>query len=288
MPESGSLAWPSGAPVWRLQYSLGDYAEPEGLVIRDVRFRGRKVLYKGSLPSLRVQYDNDCGPYKDPLTYNNADTQANGRKVAVYDFNFLGIRFLTLETYHRIGAYRLRQRWTFFPNGTILPRLYSAGLQCDADHRHHAYWRFDFDINDAGNDSAYEYNTTTPDIGYGPGWHKKWSEISRLKNPSTNRRWAVMDRVATNGYFVVPGSGDGTADSFSTRDVWLMRYRGTEDRHGNQGSAWDDGLNAYLDFENLDRSDVVLWYCGHLVHHAHDGGDEWHATGPTLSPFRWP
>lgn len=287
MAEYGTIAWPSANPVWKFSYSLGDYSQPEGLVIRDVRFRDRLLMYKGSLPSLRVQYDHGCGPYKDPLTFNNADVQGNGKKVAVYDYSIFGLRWLALESYHRIGSYRLRQRWTFMPDGTIVPQLFSAGLQCNDNHRHHVYWRFDFDINDAGNDALYEYNTTTPDIGYGPGWHKKLWETSRLKNAATNRRWAVMDRGAGNGCFLIPGPDDGTADAFSTRDVWLMRYRGSEDLNGNQGTAGSDGLDAYLDFENLDGTDVVAWYCGHLSHHADDGADEWHATGPRLVPFRW-
>ena len=48
---------------------------------------------------------------------------------------------------------------------------------------------------------------------------------------------------------------------------------------GNQGNAWDDELNAYLNSESIDFTDVVLWYCGHLFHAHHDGGDEWHAGG---------
>lgn len=287
MAESGSISWPLAGPLWTFDYVLGDSAAPEGIALHRVRFRGRQVLYKASLPSLRVQYDGVCGPYKDPLHYGNADTQTNGRKVAVYDFTVVGIPLLSVESYHRIGSYRLRQRWTFTLDGRIDPRLFSAGLQCNDDHRHHAYWRFDFDINDAMNDAIYEFNTTTPDIGFGPGWHKKFSETSRVKSPTTSRRWAVMDTGAGNGYFVIPGSGDGMPDAFSQRDLWLMRYRGSEDRSGNQGSPGDDGLNAYLDFENIDGADVVLWYCGHLGHHAHDGGDEWHATGPSLVPFRW-
>ena len=287
MAEYGSISWPGQNPLWQFSYSLGDWSQPEGIVLRNVRYRGRLMLYKASLPSLRVQYDGPCGPYKDPLTFNNADVQSNGRRVAVYDYSIFGLRWLTLESYHRIGSYRLRQRWTFLPDGTLAPRLFSAGLQCNHDHRHHAYWRFDFDINGAGDDAVYEYNTTTPDIGYGPGWHKKLWETSRLKNPATNRRWAVMDRSQGNGCFLVPDPNDGTADAFSTRDVWFMRYRGSEDLNGNQGTAGSDGLDAYLDFENLDSTDVVAWYCGHLAHHAHDGGDEWHATGPRIVPFRW-
>lgn len=287
MAEYGFVSWPSNNPLWQFSYSLGDYSQPEGLVIRSVRYRGRLMLYKASLPSLRVEYEGGCGPYKDPLHYGNADVQSNGRRVAVYDFSIFGLRWLTIESYHRIGAYRLRQRWTFMPDGTLAPRLFSAGLQCPDDHRHHAYWRFDFDINNASNDALYEYNSTTGDIGYGPGWHKKLWETSRLKRSATNRRWAVMDRRESNGCFLIPDPNDGSADAFSTRDVWFMRYRGSEDLSGNQGTPGDDGLNAYLDFENLDGTDVVVWYCGHLGHHAHDGGDEWHAVGPRLIPFRW-
>lgn len=287
MAESGTISWPQANPVWTFRYTLNDSSEPEGLAIHDVRYKNRKVLYKASLPSLRVQYNGNCGPYKDALTYGNATVQNNGRRVAVYDVDIFGIRYLAIESYHTIGSYRLRQRWTFMPDGRVYPRLFSAGLQCNDDHRHHAYWRFDFDINDAGTDSVYEFNTTTPDIGFGPGWHKKRTEISRVKNPATNRTWAVMDERAANGYFLSPGPTDGTADAFSTRDLWITRYRGAEDKHGNQGTSYDDGLNAYLNFENIESSDVVLWYCGHLSHHAHDGADEWHATGPLLSPFRW-
>jgi hypothetical protein len=287
MAEYGTISWPTSNPLWQFSYSLGDYSQPEGLVIRNVRYRGRLMLYKASLPSLRVQYDGPCGPYKDPLTFNNADVQPNGRRVAVYDYSIFGFRWLALESYHRIGSYRLRQRWTFLPDGTLAPQLFSAGLQCNDDHRHHAYWRFDFDINGASDDAIYEYNTTTPDIGYGPGWHKKLWETTRLKSPATNRRWAVMDRTQGNGCFLIPDPNDGSADAFSTRDVWFMRYRGSEDLNGNQGTAGADGLDAYLDFENLDGTDVVAWYCGHLGHHAHDGGDEWHATGPRIVPFRW-
>jgi Cu2+-containing amine oxidase len=275
-----------------MTYVLGDYSQPEGIAIHRVKYKGRQVFYKASLPSLRVQYDpgpsgTACGPYKDPLHFGNADIQPGGKRVAVYTYLSGFVPALALESYHRIGAYRLRQRWVFTAVGTVLARLFSAGLQCPQDHRHHAYWRFDFDINDAANDALYEYNTTTPDIGYGPGWHKKFSETVRVKNPPTSRRWAVMDRSAGNGYFVVPGEHDGVADAFSSYDMWVMRYRGTEDRQGNQGSASSDDLLAYVNAENTDGQDVVLWYCGHLGHEAHVGGDEWHHVGPRLDPFRW-
>jgi Cu2+-containing amine oxidase len=293
MSESGFVVWPSSSsPIWQLSYVLGDSSQPEGIAIHGAKYKGRQVFYKASLPSLRVQYDKPpggsaCGPYKDPLHYDNADVQSNGKKVAIYTYLSGFLPVLALESYHRIGSYRLRQRWAFTLSGTVLPRLFSAGLQCNQNHRHHTYWRFDFDINDAANDALYEFNTTTPNIGYGPGWHKKLSETTRVKNPPTNRHWAIMDRSAGNGYFIVPGSDDGVADGFSSHDLWVMRYRGSEDREGNQGSASSDDLFTYLNGENTDGQDVVVWYCGHLAHQAHAGGDEWHHVGPRLDQFRW-
>jgi Cu2+-containing amine oxidase len=290
MSEYGTIAWPSASnPIWQLNWALADSPDQEGLAITQARYRGHQVFYKASLPSLRVQYNGSCGPYKDPLNYNNAQpTSSSGSsRVNVYTINVWGFSGIAVEAYHRIGAYRLTERWTFWQDGQVYPRLFSAGLQCNDDHRHHAYWRLDFDIDGASSDTVFEYNTSTPNLGWGPGWHQKQTEISRVKNPATQRCWAIMDGNSTRGYFLIPGSTDGSADGFSTRDLWVLRYRGSEDRHGQQGSAYDDGLAAYLSGEPVVGQDIVLWYCGHLAHEAEHGGDEWHATGPRLVPFRW-
>src|ERR1051325_9146732 len=50
--------WPSPSnPIWEFTWYLG--CTPEGLQIWNVRYRGQEVLYKGSVPLLRVQYDPD-------------------------------------------------------------------------------------------------------------------------------------------------------------------------------------------------------------------------------------
>jgi Cu2+-containing amine oxidase len=288
MAESGSVIWPSAnEPIWRFNYSLADSPDQEGVTISQVYFRGRKVFWKASLPSLRVQYNGGCGPYKDPLHYNNAQTTSlcPSQRVCLYSYISNGYRGLQVQSYHRIGAYRLTHRWVFWEDGAIYPRLYSAGLQCNDDHRHHAYWRFDFDIGDAPNDLVLEYNTYTPNQGWGNGWHTKTNEISRLKNSSSQRSWAVLDKQSGRGYHILPGPYDGNADAFSTRDVWIVHYQSAEDKHGQQGNASSDDLQPYLNGENIDGQDVVVWYVGHLAHEAADVGDEWHHVGPYLIPF---
>jgi Cu2+-containing amine oxidase len=288
MSESGSVVWPSATePLWRFNWRLSDSPDQEGIVISNASFRGRLLFYKASLPSLRVQYVSSCGPYKDPLNYNNAQptTSCPTKRVCLYSYVSNGLRGLGVDSYHTISAYRLTHRWVFWENGVVYPRLYSAGLYCPYDHRHHAYWRFDFDIGGAANDLVLEYNNSTPNLGWGNGWHIKSPEISRVKNASSQRSWAVLDKTTGRGYHLIPAPNDGTADTFATRDLWVMRYRASEDKHGNQGSASSDDLQGYLNGEITDGQDVVVWYCGHLFHSAAEETSDWHGVGPYLIPF---
>lgn len=288
MASAGSVVWPSAAePIWRLNWRLS--SDPEGVVISHAFFRDRRVFWKASTPSLRVRYElGGCGPYKDPLAdYVTAPSTRCDSQVCVYTYvsPTTGLRALGIESYMKIGWYRLTHRWVFWEDGRISPRLYSAGLQCDGNHSHHAYWRFDFDIDGWPNDAALEYNAGAGNSGWGAGWSVIDPEDSRSKNPASRRSWAVMDLDSGTGYHLMPGDHDGFADDFSRADLWAVRYHGAEDRHGNQGDASDDRLNLDLNRESLRGRDVVLWYCGHLYHEHSHGGDEWHHVGPDLTPF---
>ena len=58
-------------------------------------------------------------------------------------------------------------------DGTIRPRFgfaaVSSSCVCNV-HHHHCYWRFDFDIETAGNNRVREFND--PPLGGGPNWHE--------------------------------------------------------------------------------------------------------------------
>jgi Copper amine oxidase, enzyme domain len=296
MVESGNVIWPSQSePLWRFNWRLADSPDGEGTVITDAYFRGFKLFHKASLPLIRVQYDgNVCGPYKDPLNYNNSRTTSRcpSNRVCIHSYVSGGLRGLNVDSYHTgnpgLGNYRLTHRWVFWETGHVYAFLYSAGLQCNANHRHHAYWRFDFDIEQSINNLALEYNTYAPDVGWGRGWEPITRESSRLKYPPSSRSWAVLNKSSNRGCHIYPGPNDGVADIFSTRDVWLIRYHPDEDTSGRLGSPYNDGLNNYLNNnEDMDGQDIVVWYCGHLYHIASHGGDEWHSVGPTLLPFSY-
>lgn len=48
-------------------------------------------------------------------------------------------------------------------------------------------------------------------------------------------QWAVRDVNTTRGD-VIPGDNDGPAGAFAPRDLFVMRYRGAEDKRGRQAS----------------------------------------------------
>jgi hypothetical protein len=87
---------------------------------------------------------------------------------------------------------------------------------------------------------------TLETLAGGNGWDPKTVEISRTKWNQSGRRWAVLDISSGRGYHIIPGPNDGTADSFSNRDIWLHRYRSDEDRHGQQGDQHNDRLSDYI------------------------------------------
>ena len=278
MSSFGRVSWPPEAPLWTFDWGVADYPDSEAIAFRNVFFRGKKVFHKASLPMIRVQYDSGDGPYKDSLSGNNMVGP-----VKVYDFTQFGHRFVVVESYHRIGRYHLLNRWFFRDDGIVQPQLHSAGLQHDSNHRHHVYWRFDFDIIGASDNLALEWSPGGPDYGYGPGWRPVRFEEAILN--FTGHRMAVLRKGGNLGYMLDRGEFDGNADNFSIWDVWVVRYQGAEDLSGRLGTSYDDQIYQHVTGEVIDGQDVVLWYCAHLSHLASHGGDEWHVCGPILRSF---
>jgi hypothetical protein len=279
-----NVVWPNSSnPIWTFNYELSRDPDKEGLKLRNGVFRGRQVFYKISLPLVRVQYYRPwayfwMGPFVDPLQQEKAVTTATNPYGLVVVETRYGGRALHLGVYYIISSYHLYESYHFWDTGHIIPSLYSKGLQYPYSHTHHVYWRFDFDIEGAGNNQFLEWNSNTGWFVLGPG--EDWS----LKDPNVGRAWQVRNRSTGRGYTLYPGPNDGVADSFSRKDIWHLAYRYDEDRGGRQGDAHDDKLDQYLTGDPTDGRDVVWWYCGHLFHHRDEPAAEWHSVGPTLSP----
>ena len=288
-----------------------------GVELRNVDYRGKRVLYRAHVPILNVRYDNDaCGPYRD-WQYQEGMLQANGTDVApgfrlcsspaknllesgTDTGNFLGVAIyvqgqeVVLVSEMEAGWYRYVSEWRFHVNGTIRPRFGFAAVNnscvCNR-HHHHVYWRFDFDIRTAGNNVVQEYNN--PPLFGSSNWHTKNYEIRRLRDSARKRRWRVLNASTGEGYTLIPGANDGVVDSFGVGDLWILRYRGSELDDG-QGFTTDPAkakanLDRFVNGESINNQDVVLWYSAHFTHAVgsdEDGGAD-HIVGPDLKPFNW-
>lgn len=291
-----------------------------GVELRYLDYRGKRVLFRAHVPILNVKYDGDaCGPYRD---WQNEEgmIQATGTDVApgfrlcptpaqtILDTgsdtgNFLGTAIYVqgqeavLVCEMQAGWYRYVSEWRLHANGTIRPRFgfsaVSSSCVCTV-HHHHAYWRLDFDIRTAGNNRVREFNQP-PLIG-SSNWHDKNYEIRRPRDPARNRKWRVENATTREGYDIIPGADDGVATAapdwpFPKGDVWILRYRGAEIDDGSVavGPPYEAGLDAWVNGESVQNTDVVIWYGAHFSHDVtHEpAGSHGHIVGPVLKPVNW-
>jgi hypothetical protein len=159
-----------------------------GLSVREVFYKGRKVLHRADTPIVNVRYDtqNESGAtsYRDWLN-EEAGFRATGTDVipgyrlcrrppkTLFDEdrsghtraggNFAGVSFhwdgttLVATTLLAAGWYRYRVEWRFASDGTITPTFgFDAVVNPNtcSPHTHHCYWRLDFDIDTAGNNAV--------------------------------------------------------------------------------------------------------------------------------------
>lgn len=183
--------------------------------------------------------------------------------VAIQD---LGDR-MTLTTQYVAGWYLYSMRWTFHLNGTIEPFFglgNSNGTYNDVTHWHHNYWRFDFDIDGAGNDQLL--------LDGAP----QANEFSAVHAP--RRVYGVRDSVTGRGYDVFPGdatSPPGAMDlvfppnesgrNFHTVDVMGTLFANNEFGDNPNWSLSDCAVNVAALVSpavSITNTDVVMYYRG--------------------------
>lgn len=291
--------------------------------LRNVDYRGKRLLARAHAPVLNVTYvNNACGPYRDwqyqegyftapgtdipgtngsfrqctsqPQTIldNSADFANPGtppgtgpgfRGVAVYTNGNETTVISELEA----GWYRYISEWHFFADGTIQPRFGFGGVTnsciCN-DHNHHVYWRLDFDVAGA-----------SPNSAYGPGLrsfpYPIATEVKLFRNSPDNNLY-VQNTATGDTYSIIPGFKDGTAfgDSYARGDAWVLL------REPNGGEL-DDGYNStggsgtainldpFTNGQSVQGADIVVWYGAHFLHTVDDQLS--HRVGPEIKLVQW-
>ena len=280
-----------------------------GVELKEVRYRGVKVLRRANVPILNVEYDRTanlegCGPtYRDwqneeaCFVAEGQDVQAGYRACptpakTIFEAgrdagNFRGVAFyirsrqLFMVSELTAGWYRYVSEWRLAPSGVIRPRFGFNAVRnpCTCKpHHHHVYWRFAFDV--AGKPSTVqEFNDPAlPDND--SIWHTIVRETRRRKRPSTQRKWRIRNTDG-KGYMLVPGQNDGTADDFGVGDLWVLRRRAGEGDDGLGPST--ARIDQFVSGQSVDGQPLVVWYAGHFKHVRGEERD--HHVGPQFNPI---
>jgi len=318
-PGPNTTIWPDVNPVWEVCWvspAISSGIGGSGLELTSVRYKGKPIFTQAHMPVLNVKYfPGGCGgpdlTYRDwmyelaAFEANNVDPDGTGNTdyaepttppVTVCDhpgsdsgsFNGVAVEKrsdrLILTSQMSAGWYRYIQVWAFLADGRIEPRLKFTAVEnpcTPKGHIHHAYWRFDFDLEGGSSNWIDQYSSGA--------WSNVASEAALLQDPPNGRKWRVRDGATNAGYEIIPGSGDGIADEFAVSDVWALSYSGSEKDDGGATSAPNGDaahISNYVNGQSLQGTDVVLWYRAGVTHDTDEAFCE--TVGPTLRPFAPP
>ncbi|MEM1055859.1 MAG: T9SS type A sorting domain-containing protein [Bacteroidota bacterium] len=204
------------------------------------------------------------------------------------DWGFSGVAVedygdeLVLTTNMSAGWYRYRMKWHFYLDGRIWPEYSfsnNTATCTQTDRNHHAYWRFDFDLEGTpNNDIVSEWSARGEIATFTREADRTW------RTPDDGTYWTVVDAETQQGYAIVPSEEDLKLpiDAFSKTDALILKYDPFE---LDDGSAfcqieYDQMQNG----EDLVDEDIVFWYRSSAFH---EGGSAWKCdiVGPTLRPL---
>ncbi len=288
MPDSGSTTFGD----WSFAWEIGN-AQSEGLVLKNVRWKGTKVLHKASMPVIRVKYrgsgssiNSGCGPYSDRISSGNL-SHFSGQVTDVVA-RFFGDNLMELAVFAEIGGYDLYQAFYFHKSGRFETMLYSSGWSCsdsqsENNHKHHPYWRLDFDVDGISNRVRHAMTVSGGGMSFAA-----YSSESGFTVPSnaTSIVWTVANN-SSGKHIRIQSPDNERADAagavwfgFGSRDAHVRRYKFSED----EGWAFSSTsqLGYFTPPEATDDQDVVFWAIGHLTHlwsQADENNPHWHSKG---------
>jgi hypothetical protein len=297
-------------------------ANGSGLELSDVRYRGTLVIGRAHIPILNVKYiANDASPspcggqnlcYRDwffsQMPYECSPVVSPGicsgtttppatvcEHPGADSGAFDGVAVESLPDRLRLtaqcqaGWYRYIPIWEFFADGSIQARFAATSIDhsCVAyTHHHHAYFRLDLDVNGgAGN--------YVDQVLAGGVTQRATTERNYVDTSPARSTWRVSHSGSPYVVEVTRNSEDGAAgdplpipDDFPIADGWVLAFDPNQIEDGGMlgSNTCPAGLNGFMNGQNVDGADVVLWVRAAALHEGEPGGmaQDCSMVGPTI------
>ncbi len=238
---------------WKFHWRL---TESAGIMIYLADFKGRRVLWEGSLPYVTIDHQRQSldvesdpgevhGPWWVPL-----GTRTLQGPVRVQSFRG-GVE---LSAAFEAGPYHYTQLWRFHDDGRMCPWLTIYGPGVHDQHTYHPHWRFDFDLDGARDDAFERFEEARWQRVETEGWFPYSGEADEAGNV-----WRQIDFGSGAAINIRPHSWDDA-------EVFAIRYHDGEWAPFSPRSAAGNQPfpAAYVGDEKLDGDDVTLWYVAHV------------------------
>ena len=324
LPGAIPVTWPTVGPVWDFCFrppAASSGANGSGLELSDVRYRGTLVIARAHIPILNVKYipNNNapacggqnlcyrdwfysqqpfsCEPAVSPGictgTTTPATTVCQHPGADVGDFDGVAVESLPdrlrLTAQCKAGWYRYNPVWEFFADGTIQARFAATSIDhtCVAyTHHHHAYFRLDLDVNGgAGN--------YVDQVLPGGGIERASTERNYVDTSPARSTWRIGHAGSPYVVEVTRNPGDGAAgdplpipNDFPIADGWVLAFDPNQIEDGGVlgSETCPAGLNGFVNGQNVDGADVVLWVRAGALHEGEPGGiaQDCSMVGPTI------
>ena len=270
---------------WSLDFDLS--GRDDGISLSSVTYQGIPVFDRVSMPAMTVFYDHPpgtspedtCGPFVDRLGLTGGLTPvywADDAEVVIREFEQLGETWLEFGILDTLGNYVLYQSWYLSADGQLDAHTFAKGLQCEFDHVHYPFWRFDVDLAGPGDD------VITRRLSSGE-LEVLDSEFDAPADSAVDHEWAVTDTVTGDTVRLAFDDGSwNVAGQVVPEELYTTNVVSGRVVDNREQGAWrlpalvDLGYN---DGASLDGADVSLWYRGFLPHTAEEGPELWHSTG---------
>ena len=195
---------------------------------------------------------------------------------------------LKLTSQCEAGWYRYIPEWEFFPDGRIEARFAATSIDatCVAfDHVHHAYFRFDFDVN--GSAGNYVDEVLAGNMLQRVTTERSFSDLTPVRS-----KWRVGNAGSPYVVEVARNVGDGGAldppgvpNDFPIADGWVLAYNASEiSDYQTTFNVCAANLNSFDTDQSVNGADVVLWVRAGALHEGEAGGQAAHCgiMGPTI------